>query len=98
MSKHASLRGILSKQLSFLCFIYLRNNNTELVNRLIQIFLQFNMMRQVEMLVKILFDFECEFDMVKGALTVLKMGSIVSDVGNVKLSNIDKGGGGEESV
>lgn len=50
------------------------------------------------MLVKILFDFECEFDMVKGALTVLKMGSIVSDVGNVKLSNIDKGGGGEESV
>lgn len=59
--KHAVLRKLLSKQLSSLCFIYLRNNNTELVNRLIQIFLQFNMMKQVEILLKILLDFECEY-------------------------------------
>jgi hypothetical protein len=31
------------------------------VNRLIQIFLQFNMMKQVEILLKILLDFECEY-------------------------------------
>jgi len=59
IATHATLREMLSKQLSLLCFTYLRNNNTELVNRLIQIFLQFNMMRQVETLVKLLFDFEC---------------------------------------
>lgn len=58
--RHAPLRKLLSKQLSFLCFLYLRHDNTELVNRLIQIFLHCSMMRQVETLVKILFDFECE--------------------------------------
>lgn len=60
--KHRILREkLVSKQLSFLCFIYLRNNNTENVNRLVQIFLQFNMMKQVETLVKILFEYECEY-------------------------------------
>lgn len=71
--EHKILREkLVSKQLSFLCFIYLRNNNTDNVNRLIQIFLQFNMMKQVETLVKILFEYECEYSIQFRKLNPLK--------------------------
>ncbi|CRK89470.1 CLUMA_CG003208, isoform A [Clunio marinus] len=59
VEKHVQLRKVLCKQSTVLSFIYLRHNNIELVHQLIQIFLRFNMTKQVEVLVRMLFEFEC---------------------------------------
>lgn len=57
--KFEKLQKILSIESNLLCFSYLRQKNTNAVMRLIEVFLKFDMQKQVESSLKVLLDYQC---------------------------------------
>lgn len=58
IAQHLEVRKMLSSRSKHLCFGYFQNNNTDLVNKLVQIFLKYKMRTSVVEILKLYLAFE----------------------------------------